>query len=292
MPLIPSTMPLRSDAFMGHWRDPAGDLDMQHVLEKYDADIGAAADSSHGDTEKTPVDMENYAVDECILRGHITIRSRYNSSDDNSDNDRNVDNDDSCDSDSSSVYEMPDDTIDELRMELYGCNMGEHIPQQPTTNKPSCAEADLRLELSLKDQELSELSSMVESLNAEMLVQRSELQSADIKLSHLETSVQCSICLEPFSQPHSLGCGHTFCMECLKQWLAQSMQCPTCRSSVLQRPSIAYIVQDVLQCLGLGSECRSSPVEVNRRGGGQDPWQQLFPSQSSGNASGSYERCR
>ncbi|KAJ2867216.1 hypothetical protein GGI22_001110, partial [Coemansia erecta] len=173
MSLIPPTMPLRSDAFMGHWREATGPLDMQHVLEQYDADIGSAADSSRGGTEKRPVDIEDYAIDECFLRGHIAIRSRYNSSDDNSDGNGNGDNDDdddnSCDSDGSSVYEMPDDTIDELRMGLYGCNMGEHILQRPTANKPSCTEADLRLELSLKDQELSELRSMVESLNAEML---------------------------------------------------------------------------------------------------------------------------
>ncbi|KAF7328770.1 hypothetical protein MVEN_02505700 [Mycena venus] len=46
----------------------------------------------------------------------------------------------------------------------------------------------------------------------------------------------CSICLEPFTSPVSLPCGHVFCKECIrrtveatKSWNAQQF-CPTCRA--------------------------------------------------------------
>ncbi|KAJ1667268.1 E3 ubiquitin ligase [Coemansia sp. RSA 1646] len=290
IPPTPANLPLRSDAFLGYWVEPGENLDMCRPLEQNNADIGIPPCSPHEDMEKTSIDsvlegMDDHTLDSCILRGYINTRNSYSDNDGGSNNDGDSD-------DSSGIYEMPEDRIDELTMELYGCNLHDPMPRQSASNKPSTKEANLQRELSIKDQELSELNNMVESLNAEMLVQKSELEAADRKMSQLEASLQCSICLEPFSQPHSLGCGHTFCMECLKQWLAQSMQCPTCRSSALQRPSVAFIIQDVLQCLGIGDECQPSSTEAIRRGENQDPWQQLFPTQSSGNASGSYERCR
>ncbi|KAJ2556820.1 hypothetical protein EV175_001744 [Coemansia sp. RSA 1933] len=183
-----------------------------NVLEQYSTDIEVAPGSPSEDAEKRSLDsmeerMANCLLDECIIRGHVKVRRSRYSSNDADDVDGGDDGDRDSDSGSSGVYEMPGDNIDELCMDLYDCGLDEPNLQQPETNNPSCIEADhLQAELSLKNQELAELNAMVESLSAEMLVQRSELEAADRKVSQLEASLQCSICLEPFSQPHSLGC--------------------------------------------------------------------------------------
>ena len=62
----------------------------------------------------------------------------------------------------------------------------------------------------------------------------------------LKQELSCAICYEPFYQPVSLTCGHSFCRECLKWWLTHSLRatlpstavthlhekCPTCRRAL------------------------------------------------------------
>ncbi|KAJ2680508.1 E3 ubiquitin ligase [Coemansia sp. RSA 1285] len=297
-----SSLHVRSSAFMGHSRESDADIDLYRLPEQGNSGMGTSSSFLSDDSMMSPVGSLRKAMDNCSLdtygiSGFIDTRARADSpgcytDSVNNDISSNTSNSGDSDSVSSGIYEMPGDTLDELQMELYGCNISGNPSQQQESSKTPSAEANLQLELAFKDHELSELNDIVEALNAEMLVQRSELEAADHKMSQLETSLQCSICLETFSQPHSLGCGHTFCMECLKQWLAQSMQCPTCRSPVQQRPSIAFVIQDVLQCLGHEDRCLSSSARATSGSGNQDPWRQLFPLPTSGNSGGSYERCR
>lgn len=42
----------------------------------------------------------------------------------------------------------------------------------------------------------------------------------------------CSLCLETFSTPVRLACGHIFDFECIKSWLNKSQNCPFDRSVV------------------------------------------------------------
>ncbi|KAJ2524547.1 E3 ubiquitin ligase [Coemansia sp. RSA 2049] len=297
-----SSLRVRSNAFMGHSRESDADIDLYRLAEQDNSGMGTSSSFLSDDSMMSPVGSLRKAMDNCSLdtygiSGFIDTSARADSpgcytDSVNNDISSNTSNSGDSDSVSSGIYEMPGDTLDELQMELYGCNISGNPSQQQESSKTPSAEANLQLELAFKDHELSELNDIVEALNAEMLVQRSELEAADHKMSQLETSLQCSICLETFSQPHSLGCGHTFCMECLKQWLAQSMQCPTCRSPVQQRPSIAFVIQDVLQCLGHEDRCLSSSARATSGSGNQDPWRQLFPLPTSGNSGGSYERCR
>eukprot|EP00058_Branchiostoma_floridae_P022191 XP_002607681.1 hypothetical protein BRAFLDRAFT_123270 [Branchiostoma floridae] len=50
--------------------------------------------------------------------------------------------------------------------------------------------------------------------------------------------LSCSICLEPFHQPKTLPCLHTFCEECLRDHaeVRPGFQCPTCRRHAVLGP--------------------------------------------------------
>lgn len=51
----------------------------------------------------------------------------------------------------------------------------------------------------------------------------------------LEDATECSICQEPFNDPRTLPCVHTFCLKCLERWTASfraagnGINCPLCR---------------------------------------------------------------
>ena len=42
----------------------------------------------------------------------------------------------------------------------------------------------------------------------------------------------CPLCLEPLKAATVTRCGHSFCQECLHEWLAQKATCPLCRTAV------------------------------------------------------------
>ncbi|KAJ2790377.1 E3 ubiquitin ligase, partial [Coemansia helicoidea] len=117
-----------------------------------------------------------------------------------------------------------------------------------------------------------------------MVVQHAELAMADKRFAQIAEALQCSICLDTFGHPHSLACGHTFCQECLLQWLAQSKQCPTCRAPVRQRPAVAFAVCDVIRCVhppGGGGEQLPGASQAD-----DDPWASLFPARTAVSAAG------
>ncbi|XP_036416829.1 E3 ubiquitin-protein ligase TRIM39-like [Colossoma macropomum] len=55
-----------------------------------------------------------------------------------------------------------------------------------------------------------------------------------------EDQLQCSICLDVFTDPVSTPCGHNFCMVCLKEcWDSSSRcQCPVCKEEFSRRPEL------------------------------------------------------
>ncbi|XP_062849523.1 E3 ubiquitin-protein ligase TRIM39-like isoform X5 [Trichomycterus rosablanca] len=55
-----------------------------------------------------------------------------------------------------------------------------------------------------------------------------------------EDQLQCSICLDVFTDPVSTPCGHNFCMICLKKcWDTSShCQCPVCKTNFPKRPEL------------------------------------------------------
>ncbi|XP_060771242.1 E3 ubiquitin-protein ligase TRIM39-like [Neoarius graeffei] len=55
-----------------------------------------------------------------------------------------------------------------------------------------------------------------------------------------EDQLQCSICLDVFTDPISTPCGHNFCMICLRRFWDTSphCQCPICKEDFPQRPEL------------------------------------------------------
>ncbi|KAJ2849496.1 hypothetical protein IWW36_002595 [Coemansia brasiliensis] len=120
------------------------------------------------------------------------------------------------------------------------------------------------------EHEMRLLQDRVLSLEAELSVLHDEAKRNDRLLAQVGEALQCSICLDTLTQPHSLACGHTFCQHCLLQWLARHRQCPTCRAAVACRPIVAYAIQDILRCLNPDS-CEPEAT---------DSWARLFPDSS------------
>uniref|UniRef100_A0A3B3HZ46 Si:dkey-46i9.6 n=1 Tax=Oryzias latipes TaxID=8090 RepID=A0A3B3HZ46_ORYLA len=56
-----------------------------------------------------------------------------------------------------------------------------------------------------------------------------------------EEQVHCSICLDVFTNPVSIPCGHNFCQNCiLGYWKTSPLyQCPMCKKSFYKRPDIS-----------------------------------------------------
>ncbi|KAL7880829.1 hypothetical protein SRHO_G00030830 [Serrasalmus rhombeus] len=56
-----------------------------------------------------------------------------------------------------------------------------------------------------------------------------------------EDQLQCSICLDVFTDPVSTPCGHNFCRVCLKEYWDSSSrcQCPVCKAEFPTRPELS-----------------------------------------------------
>ncbi|KAL0167046.1 hypothetical protein M9458_038890, partial [Cirrhinus mrigala] len=56
----------------------------------------------------------------------------------------------------------------------------------------------------------------------------------------LTEELQCSICLDVFTDPVTTPCGHNFCKTCLnKHWdNSQTCNCPYCKETFSQRPDL------------------------------------------------------
>ncbi|XP_053485446.1 E3 ubiquitin-protein ligase TRIM39-like isoform X3 [Ictalurus furcatus] len=55
-----------------------------------------------------------------------------------------------------------------------------------------------------------------------------------------EDQLQCSICLDVFTDPVTTPCGHNFCKSCLTQWWEKSQHChcPLCKEKFTKRPEL------------------------------------------------------
>ncbi|KAJ2796824.1 E3 ubiquitin ligase [Coemansia guatemalensis] len=127
-------------------------------------------------------------------------------------------------------------------------------------------------------QRVQGLQERIAALDAEVAAQQTDLTAAETRVAQVSEALQCAVCLEMFSQPHSLACGHTFCQGCLLEWLSQRRQCPTCRASVSQRPAVAFAVQDAVRCLAPPASSSTAASADTLQS--PDPWASLFPTTS------------
>ncbi|KAM9500099.1 E3 ubiquitin-protein ligase TRIM39-like [Clarias gariepinus] len=87
-----------------------------------------------------------------------------------------------------------------------------------------------------------------------------------------EDQLQCSICLDVFTDPVSTPCGHNYCMICLKEFWDSSShcQCPVCKTSFAKRPELC--VNTFIS--GLAAPFKKS-VQVKSSSAAEKPTQSL-----------------
>ncbi|XP_078581874.1 uncharacterized protein LOC144865180 [Branchiostoma floridae x Branchiostoma japonicum] len=104
-----------------------------------------------------------------------------------------------------------------------------------------------------------------------------KMAAAHLSLAEgIREELTCSICLELFTRPKVLPCGHTFCQDCLQDHASRRvpLQCPVCRRQVrlpLQGVAglpdshiIANMCERLQQQTSLSGETREQPQSGNR----------------------------
>src|SRR4051812_35796708 len=74
-----------------------------------------------------------------------------------------------------------------------------------------------------------------------------------------ETSINseliCIICHAPFNDPLCTPCDHTFCRQCITEWINKgNIQCPICRRQLTSIESLTQatrVVRNMLDCLSV-----------------------------------------
>ena len=84
--------------------------------------------------------------------------------------------------------------------------------------------------------------------------------------------LRCQCCLELFTDPHLLPCGHRFCFDCLDGVQCQTCSAPYYRQDVMRSPMVASALSKYRAFLQPSSqheeesvEARSSPASQPRR---------------------------
>ncbi|KAG0325035.1 E3 ubiquitin ligase [Dissophora globulifera] len=111
-----------------------------------------------------------------------------------------------------------------------------------------------------------------------------------------DAALQCTICVEYFTSPFTVECGHTFCYTCLHSWLQIHKSCPTCRTKLLRRPTLSFSIREQVHAsiARLPEAERKVAMEkleteernLKRIQSQGDLWQKLFRSLNVENAGG------
>ncbi|MGH0146299.1 UNVERIFIED_CONTAM: hypothetical protein FKN15_007472 [Acipenser sinensis] len=95
-----------------------------------------------------------------------------------------------------------------------------------------------------------------------------------------EEKFSCSVCLDLFTEPATIPCGHSFCLDCIGSYWDQSDQtgvysCPQCRETFTPRPALrknnvmTELVEELKKTRTLSSKKESAaPSPVSAESGG------------------------
>ncbi|KAK4620196.1 hypothetical protein CLAFUW4_11040 [Fulvia fulva] len=95
-------------------------------------------------------------------------------------------------------------------------------------------------------------------------------QETDGSTAEAVIADECPVCYDEVTTPVKTSCNHTFCENCLKQWLSSSNTCPSCRTEQFQRDPVEVTASELAQAqrilsrtprIGLGPYS-STAVEV------------------------------
>ncbi|CAG8509521.1 2849_t:CDS:2 [Ambispora gerdemannii] len=95
--------------------------------------------------------------------------------------------------------------------------------------------------------EIAALKKEISRLNAEVAFKDQVIESLQAESKQLKPGLTCVICVEFMSNPCTVSCGHTFCYECLRDWLKIRRECPTCRMKITQRPALSFVVKEQVE---------------------------------------------
>lgn len=88
---------------------------------------------------------------------------------------------------------------------------------------------------------------MIEDL---IIENRNQSKEFILEYEQLRKTITCSICLEIFTQPANLPCGHIYCHECLQMALKVRSSCPICSTKIVNKRQI-HIVENIEHTLSL-----------------------------------------
>uniref|UniRef100_A0A3B3XLP3 RING-type domain-containing protein n=1 Tax=Poecilia mexicana TaxID=48701 RepID=A0A3B3XLP3_9TELE len=95
------------------------------------------------------------------------------------------------------------------------------------------------------------------------------MDSASPVLVIMKKTFSCSVCLDLLKDPVTTSCGHSYCMNCIKNFWdngeEKSYNCPQCKVTFTQRPVIKEntINLQVLNAVHFASQChRECSVNV------------------------------
>uniref|UniRef100_UPI003AAEFD8E nuclear factor 7, ovary-like n=1 Tax=Centroberyx gerrardi TaxID=166262 RepID=UPI003AAEFD8E len=88
------------------------------------------------------------------------------------------------------------------------------------------------------------------------------------KIALFESYLSCHVCSETFRDPVSLGCGHSFCSSCLKQFWkqAKNKNCPVCkRKSSKSEPGVNFALKELADSYAGRQKAGSSETDKGEK---------------------------
>jgi len=79
---------------------------------------------------------------------------------------------------------------------------------------------------------------------------------------NLEEKLTCSICTDWFCEPVTLDCSHSFCTNCLADYLREQEVCPYCRTPVRREPVRTRILDDSIEAILTESEKKERKEKI------------------------------
>ncbi|KAG0236548.1 E3 ubiquitin ligase [Actinomortierella wolfii] len=149
----------------------------------------------------------------------------------------------------------------------------------------------LRKEIAFKDETIAKLQRELErrptiAASSASAAGGSSTDTNSLVHAHRDPTMQCAVCVDYFAVPYTVECGHTFCYTCLHSWLAIRKECPTCRTKLMRRPAMSFIVREQVQAAveRLPEPDRSivkkrlmqEDASVKAKQADGDPWKGIF----------------
>lgn len=114
---------------------------------------------------------------------------------------------------------------------------------------------DTRRQLKEKERELEEERKRMQETSRGLERQLQQAASASRLENALELELECSICTENFTEACTLQCSHSFCKECIDDWIqkrksaGQPALCPICNFEITREPVRTIQLDNVVRRL-------------------------------------------